>query len=97
MPAMHTSPRRRLATVAVALVAATLATVTPVGDAGAATTVFFNGAGSAPRISMIGDSTLEAVRSTNQFEPLQRFNFVYDAEACRRTAIPSCSVGGPHA
>ena len=25
-----------------------------------------------------------------QFEPLKRFNYVYDAESCRRTVIPSC-------
>ena len=52
--------------------------------------IFYNGAGSAPRISMIGDSTIAALRWTNQFEPLKRFNFTYDAESCRRTVLPSC-------
>ena len=52
--------------------------------------VFYNGAGSAPRISIIGDSTIAALRWTNQFEPLKRFNFTYDAESCRRTVLPSC-------
>ena len=39
---------------------------------------------------MIGDSTIAALRWTNQFEPLKRFNFIYDAESCRRTVLPSC-------
>ena len=64
--------------------------VFPVGNAEAATTIYYNGAGSAPRISIIGDSTIAALRWTNQFAPLRRFNFTYDAESCRRTVVPSC-------
>ena len=60
----------------------------PAGTSDAATTIYYNGAGSAPRISIIGDSTIAALRWTNTFEPLKRFNFVYDAESCRRTAHP---------
>ena len=84
--------RRRLAALSLVLVATTLTTISPVGTADAATTIYYNGAGSAPRISIIGDSTIAALRWTNQFEPLKRFNFVYDAESCRRTALPSCRL-----
>ena len=43
-----------------------------------------------PWISMIGDSTLSGVRWTNNYWPLERFNYTFDAESCRRTLAPSC-------
>jgi hypothetical protein len=53
-------------------------------------TVRFDGAGDAPRVSLIGDSTLAGVRWYADYGALQRFNFVLDAESCRRTFEPSC-------
>ena len=41
-----------------------------------------------PWISMIGDSTLSGVRWTNNYWPLERFNYTFDAESCRRTIGP---------
>ena len=72
------------------LLAAAVAVVPPAGNAAAAPTIYYNGAGSAPRISVVGDSTIAALRWTGQFEPLKRFNYVYDAESCRRILYPSC-------
>ena len=72
------------------LLAAAVAVVPPTGNAAAASTIYYNGAGSAPRISVVGDSTIAALRWTGQFEPLKRFNYVYDAESCRRILYPSC-------
>ena len=62
---------------------------------GAATTVVYSGAGpGVPRIGVIGDSTAAQIRWTNSYGPLTRFNFTFDAEACRRTLATSCSAGG---
>ena len=72
------------------LLAAAVAVVPPAGNAAAASTIYYNGAGSAPQISVVGDSTIAALRWTGQFEPLKRFNYVYDAESCRRILYPSC-------
>jgi peptidoglycan hydrolase-like protein with peptidoglycan-binding domain len=45
---------------------------------------------SAPHIGLIGDSTLSGVRWYEEYGELERFNFVFDAESCRRTAERSC-------
>lgn len=45
---------------------------------------------SAPEIGLIGDSTLSGVRWFDEFGALERFNFVFDAESCRRTIERSC-------
>ncbi|WP_040494212.1 peptidoglycan-binding protein [Ilumatobacter nonamiensis] len=47
-------------------------------------------AADAPQISVIGDSTLSAVRWYADYGPLERFNFVFSAESCRRTIEQSC-------
>ncbi|MEM8620142.1 MAG: GDSL-type esterase/lipase family protein [Actinomycetota bacterium] len=60
------------------------------GTARADETLEFDAAGSAPRISLIGDSTLAGVRWYFDYGALQRFNFVLNAESCRRTVEPSC-------
>ncbi|MGA9275972.1 peptidoglycan-binding protein, partial [Ilumatobacter sp.] len=52
--------------------------------------VDFDDAGDAPHISVIGDSTLSAVRWYADYGPLERFNFVLNAESCRRTIEQSC-------
>ena len=44
----------------------------------------------APHIGLIGDSTLSGVRWFDQYGDLERFNFVFDAESCRRTVERSC-------
>ncbi len=87
---MQRRRRRNLSALIMVLVLVALAAAIPADNASAATTIRYTGAGSAPRISVIGDSTIAALRWTNQFEPLKRFNFVYDAESCRRTVLPSC-------
>jgi hypothetical protein len=54
-------------------------------------TVVYDGAGpEVPRIGLIGDSTMAALRWANAYGPLERWNFTYDAESCRRTITPSC-------
>jgi hypothetical protein len=54
-------------------------------------TVVYDGAGpDATRIGLIGDSTMAALRWANAYAPLERWNFTYDAESCRRTITPSC-------
>ena len=53
-------------------------------------TVWYDGAGSAPHISLIGDSTLTGVRWYADYGALERFNFVLSAESCRRTIEQSC-------
>lgn len=55
-----------------------------------AATVTYNGAVGAPRISMIGDSVMAAIRWGGTWAPLQRYNYTYDAESCRRTIGLSC-------
>jgi hypothetical protein len=69
----------------------------PASPAAAYTTVFYNGAGSAPHIGLIGDSTLAAVRLVRAYEPLRRYNFTFDAEECRRTTTTSCGNGPENA
>jgi peptidoglycan hydrolase-like protein with peptidoglycan-binding domain len=53
-------------------------------------TVFFDEAGDAPHISLVGDSTLTGVRWYADYGALERFNFVFSAESCRRTFEQSC-------
>lgn len=53
-------------------------------------TVYFDGAGDAANISLIGDSTLTGVRWYADYGELERFNFVLSAESCRRTIEQSC-------
>ncbi len=56
----------------------------------AAATVTYSGAAGAPRVGMIGDSVMAAVRWGGTWSPLRRFNYTYDAESCRRTIGQSC-------
>lgn len=74
-------------TVAVAII---LGILGPGGVARADRPVSFDDAGSAPQISIVGDSTLSAVRWYSDYGPLERFNFVLSAESCRRTIEQSC-------
>jgi len=83
--AIHT---RRV--VALASSVAVLATVVGGGVASADTTVYYDDAGSAPRIGLLGDSMLSGVRWYDDYGDLRRFNFVFDAESCRRTLEGSC-------
>jgi hypothetical protein len=68
------------------------ATVGVRGRAAAFSTVFYDGAGSARHIGLIGDSTLTAVRLVGAYGPLRTYNFVFDAEECRRTTGISCGA-----
>jgi hypothetical protein len=81
-------PRWRRAVTAFAVAAGILS----VGGSGvrADQTVRFDGAGDAPHISLIGDSTLTGVRWYADYGELERFNFVLSAESCRRTIEQSC-------
>ena len=80
--------------VAVAVVVAALAIPTAISrpePASAYTTIVYDGAGpSVPRIGLIGDSTLAATRWYGILGSLTRYNFVLDAESCRRTTHTSC-------
>lgn len=44
----------------------------------------------ASSIGLIGDSTLSGVRWMDRYGDLERFNFLFDAESCRRTVERSC-------
>ena len=52
--------------------------------------MYFDDAGDAPHISLIGDSTLTGVRWYADYGALRQFNFVLSAESCRRTIEASC-------
>ena len=78
------------AVAAVAFVALTLAAGSS-REASAHNTVTFDEAGAdAPHIGLIGDSTLSGVRWWARYGDLRRYNFVLDAESCRRTVEASC-------
>jgi hypothetical protein len=81
-------PRWRLAVIVFAVAAGFLS----LGGSGirADQTVRFDGAGDAPNISLIGDSTLTGLRWYADYGELERFNFVLSAESCRRTIEQSC-------
>jgi peptidoglycan hydrolase-like protein with peptidoglycan-binding domain len=71
-------------------VTATLVLGTGTGAALAATTVYRYDAPGAPYVSLIGDSTLAGVRWNNTWGSIGSYNFLYDAESCRRTVGNSC-------
>ena len=52
--------------------------------------MFYDGAGGAPRIGVIGDSSAAGIRWADAYAPLRQFNFTFDAESCRRTTAASC-------
>jgi peptidoglycan hydrolase-like protein with peptidoglycan-binding domain len=53
--------------------------------------VEWDGAGpDRPRIGLLGDSTLAGVRWADDYGSLERFNYVFDAQSCRRTVERSC-------
>jgi Putative peptidoglycan binding domain len=85
---MLESARRLVAVSALAIAAGSL------GVSGSSVradqTVYFDEAGDAPHISLIGDSTLTGVRWYADYGALERFNFVFSAESCRRTIEASC-------
>jgi len=60
------------------------------GAARADEIVRFDGAGQAPTIGLIGDSTLAGVRWYADYGELRRYNFVLTGESCRRTIEQSC-------
>jgi peptidoglycan hydrolase-like protein with peptidoglycan-binding domain len=80
--------RHRAAVIALAVAAGSLVIG---GSSGRADQiVFFDDAGNAPHISLIGDSTLTGVRWYADYGALRQFNFVFSAESCRRTIEASC-------
>jgi hypothetical protein len=88
-PPVAEPTRRRWAAALATVVAA--GSLIAVGSAARADqTVFFDEAGDAPHISLIGDSTLTGVRWYADYGALERFNFVLSAESCRRTIEQSC-------
>jgi len=83
--------RTRWSRTAIATVAVAAALVSAGASAVRADqTVRFDGAGDAPRISLVGDSTLTGVRWYADYGDLRQFNFVLSAESCRRTVELSC-------
>ncbi len=83
----RTRARRRRSLLA-AVVTASLAL--GAGSARADETFEFEAVGSDRRISLIGDSTLAGVRWYADYGELRRFDFVLNAESCRRTIEQSC-------
>ena len=68
-----------------------VSTLAPSSSASAHNTVIFDDAGAAaPHIGLIGDSTLAGVRWWGKYGDLRQYNFVLDAESCRRTLEQSC-------
>nr|MBA3398538.1 hypothetical protein [Acidimicrobiia bacterium] len=82
-------PSLRLLAAAVAMLTALSLVVTTAVEtpdrAEAYTTKIYRGAGSAPYVGIIGDSTLSGVRWYNTYGDFYEYNFVFDAESCRRT------------
>lgn len=60
------------------------------GPVAADETVRHDAAGDAAHIGLIGDSTLAGVRWFGDYGALERFDFVFNAESCRRTIDRSC-------
>ena len=87
-PVAEPTRRRWAAVIALATAAGSL--LTGGSAVRADQTVFFDEAGNAPHISLIGDSTLTGVRWYADYGALERFNFVLSAESCRRTIEQSC-------
>ncbi|MDP2292545.1 MAG: peptidoglycan-binding protein [Actinomycetota bacterium] len=67
-----------------------LSTSVGAGSDGQTATVRHVAGAAAPHIGLIGDSTLSGVRWYDEYGELERFNFVFDAESCRRTSERSC-------
>ena len=84
------APARRRWGVAIAVAAAVGSLVTGGSAVRADQTVYFDDAGDAPHIALIGDSTLTGVRWYADYGALEAFNFVFSAESCRRTIEASC-------
>jgi peptidoglycan hydrolase-like protein with peptidoglycan-binding domain len=86
VPSLHRLPR-----VAAVAVLCGLAAAATSGHVSAHNTVTFDEAGSAaPHIGLVGDSTLAGVRWAGRYGDLRQYNFVFDAESCRRTLERSC-------
>jgi peptidoglycan hydrolase-like protein with peptidoglycan-binding domain len=73
-----------------ALLAVVAVVLGATGAALAVAPVHWTGTPGAPKLALVGDSTLAAVRWSNQYEPLRSYNYVFDAESCRRTIGFSC-------
>jgi peptidoglycan hydrolase-like protein with peptidoglycan-binding domain len=89
-------PRRSTIWVAALVLLAVLAPLVVVlaprsSDADSRTTLIHRGEVGEPRIGLIGDSSLSGVRWYGTYGDLFQLNFVFDAESCRRTSLPSCS------
>jgi peptidoglycan hydrolase-like protein with peptidoglycan-binding domain len=87
-PLVERMHRRAVIVVALAIVIGSL--VLSGSPVRADQTVYFDDASEAPHISVIGDSTLAGVRWYADYGALERFNFVFSAESCRRTIEQSC-------
>ncbi|MEM9745202.1 MAG: peptidoglycan-binding protein [Actinomycetota bacterium] len=91
IPSRHRGPatavRAAMAVVVVLLVASV---GLPASTAQADQDIVFDGAGDARQLSLIGDSTLAGVRWYDDYGDLRRYNFVLNAESCRRTVEQSC-------
>ena len=75
----------------VAVAALTFAgVVMSTGSVGADETIRHDTAGEIGEVSLIGDSTLAGVRWYADYGSLRSFDFVLNAESCRRTLVASC-------
>lgn len=84
------SRRRARAVLVAVIVMLGLNLATGVPTARADQDVVYADAGDAPQIGLIGDSTLAGVRWYADYGDLRRYNFVLNAESCRRTVEQSC-------
>jgi hypothetical protein len=81
--------RRLLAALATLAIVAGVAAGPAAGPVEAAP-VYYSATAGAPRISVIGDSVMAAIRWYGTWSPLRRFNYTVDVESCRRTLAASC-------
>ncbi len=86
-------PLRPVGRAVTGLTLAMTVTMVPAAEpasADANTTVVYEEAGDAADIGLIGDSSLSGVRWYDEYGDLRQYNFVFDAESCRRTLETSC-------
>lgn len=63
----------------------------PWPSASADDTIVYDGAGpTEARLGILGDGTLAGIRWQDAYAPLNRYNYTFDGESCRRTIATSC-------
>ncbi len=86
----HGRSRRGFAAAALTIGAIAGGLAASAGSVGADETIRHDAAGEIGDVSLIGDSTLAGVRWYADYGSLRSFDFVLNAESCRRTLVTSC-------